>query len=194
MKMKETVVKLNAIRDKMHKDGKVAILEGFKEFFNNHPEAKEIVWTQYTPYFNDGDVCTFSMNPMELRVDIKCLEKDVLYKLLSKYNSKQYSILNSKLEVAKESGNKEIIKKYEDEIHNLYETDTDYTYGEMCVSNVLERIGRKLSNEEKSLLDDFNELQKCCYSLSEFMESMLGNHIFVRVTKDGITTEQFDHD
>lgn len=31
----------------------------FKEFFNDNPKIKEVKWTQYTPYFNDGDTCTF---------------------------------------------------------------------------------------------------------------------------------------
>lgn len=36
--------------------------EVLKEIFNTVPEIKVIYWTQYTPYFMDGDVCIFSMN------------------------------------------------------------------------------------------------------------------------------------
>lgn len=28
-------------------------------FFDTHPEVTKIGWTQYTPYFNDGDACYF---------------------------------------------------------------------------------------------------------------------------------------
>ena len=31
------------------------------------PAGYEIVWMQYTPYFNDGDACTFSVNDPTLR-------------------------------------------------------------------------------------------------------------------------------
>lgn len=31
----------------------------FKEFFDQNPEVNVFGWRQYTPYFNDGDVCTF---------------------------------------------------------------------------------------------------------------------------------------
>lgn len=31
------------------------------EFFDFCPDVKSIVWVQYTPYFNDGDPCTFSI-------------------------------------------------------------------------------------------------------------------------------------
>lgn len=34
----------------------------FKSFFESFPEVKTIHWTQYTPYFNDGDECVFSVN------------------------------------------------------------------------------------------------------------------------------------
>ena len=29
--------------------------------FENFPEVNSISWTQYTPYFNDGDECTFGV-------------------------------------------------------------------------------------------------------------------------------------
>jgi len=34
----------------------------FPTFFGDHPEIKMIYWTQYTPYFNDGDECVFRIN------------------------------------------------------------------------------------------------------------------------------------
>ena len=33
-----------------------------KEFFAKNPGVSAIVWTQYTPYFNDGDTCEFRVN------------------------------------------------------------------------------------------------------------------------------------
>ena len=33
-----------------------------QEFMKDHPEVKGIKWAQYTPYFNDGDPCTFSVS------------------------------------------------------------------------------------------------------------------------------------
>ena len=32
-----------------------------KDFFELVPSVKKVVWTQYTPYFNDGDTCTFGI-------------------------------------------------------------------------------------------------------------------------------------
>jgi hypothetical protein len=40
-------------------------LEGvFKSFFETYPEVKTIHWLQYTPHFNDGDECVFSVHEL----------------------------------------------------------------------------------------------------------------------------------
>lgn len=33
-----------------------------KEFFEKNTHVKAIIWNQYTPYFNDGEECVFSVN------------------------------------------------------------------------------------------------------------------------------------
>ena len=52
-KMKAALEQANAIV-------KEAFLEASNEVFNKYPNIKSFSWTQYTPYFNDGDECTFS--------------------------------------------------------------------------------------------------------------------------------------
>lgn len=41
---------------------KLAFQEFMKDFFKLVPTIKRVTWEQYTPYFNDGDSCEFSMN------------------------------------------------------------------------------------------------------------------------------------
>ena len=36
----------------------------FKKFFDTHPNVKTIHWTQYTPYFNDGEECVFTVGEL----------------------------------------------------------------------------------------------------------------------------------
>ena|SRR5690242_20398427 len=42
--------------------------------FEKYPGVKNVYWTQYTPYFNDGDTCEFSANVSyaELNHDADC--------------------------------------------------------------------------------------------------------------------------
>ncbi len=41
---------------------KEVFTEGAMVVFDAHPRLKSFSWRQYTPYFNDGDTCTFSAN------------------------------------------------------------------------------------------------------------------------------------
>ena len=36
--------------------------------FDKHPKLEAVSWTQYTPYFNDGDVCEFAAHTDYLTV------------------------------------------------------------------------------------------------------------------------------
>lgn len=49
-------------KEKMKKNGKKFFSEQSKELFEKHPTLVKFGWTQYTPYYNDGDDCIFSAN------------------------------------------------------------------------------------------------------------------------------------
>lgn len=40
-----------------------------KPLFEKYPAVEKIRWTQYTPYFNDGDECTFSANVWDIAIN-----------------------------------------------------------------------------------------------------------------------------
>lgn len=66
---KETKKKFqDEIKDKM----KLA----FKEFFDANPEVEEMTWVQYTPWFNDGDTCEFSVNDIVIPVYLNDDERE----------------------------------------------------------------------------------------------------------------------
>lgn len=47
-------------RDDMREEGQKLLFDALQDLFNNNDNLKEISWTQYTPWFNDGDTCEFS--------------------------------------------------------------------------------------------------------------------------------------
>lgn len=64
---------MQTMRDKMQqmkkeyeeviqKFGKEIFNSATKELFENNPKLTSFAWVQYTPYFNDGDTCTFRVN------------------------------------------------------------------------------------------------------------------------------------
>jgi hypothetical protein len=47
----------------------VAILRPLLEgFLKDHPSIESLKWRQYTPYFNDGDTCTFGVHELYARI------------------------------------------------------------------------------------------------------------------------------
>jgi hypothetical protein len=58
------VIKQNI--EKLREEAKTKVESIFKtaalELFVEYPDLKSISWSQYTPYFNDGDSCNFSSN------------------------------------------------------------------------------------------------------------------------------------
>lgn len=56
--------------DRLKADGAMPIIkEWFRDLFEKFPQVKAVAWTQYTPYFNDGDACVFSKNDMYVTFD-----------------------------------------------------------------------------------------------------------------------------
>lgn len=47
--------------------GERAIKEYLAEFWNQNPDVLGLRWTQYTPYFNDGDPCVFHVHEVSFR-------------------------------------------------------------------------------------------------------------------------------
>ncbi len=58
--------KVKAIRDELRVKGKEFFLEHYKPLFDKYPEVNGFGWKQYTPYFNDGNECTFGVYNDEL--------------------------------------------------------------------------------------------------------------------------------
>lgn len=50
------------------KAGRSAFNDALAAFFARYPEILAFRWAQYTPYFNDGDECTFGWHSPEFRV------------------------------------------------------------------------------------------------------------------------------
>lgn len=61
MDFKAIRAQIKAEKTVMQEKNKAILNGAFKEFFTQFPLIKSVVWCQYTPYFNDGDACEFSV-------------------------------------------------------------------------------------------------------------------------------------
>jgi hypothetical protein len=57
---------IEAAKAKVAEAGKAAVGALFKSFFAEYPSVKAVGWTQYTPYFNDGEACNFGLRELYL--------------------------------------------------------------------------------------------------------------------------------
>ena len=63
-----------------------AVKEAVHEFLSEHKNVKAVKWSQYTPYFNDGEACVFQVYEPEF-----LWEGEEEYIDLYSYNDKSYA-------------------------------------------------------------------------------------------------------
>ena len=72
MDLKQFGEKLTQMKDEYKKavqeNGEAVVKEAARELFTQFPDLQGVRWTQYTPYFNDGDPCYFRYGWMEAKV------------------------------------------------------------------------------------------------------------------------------
>jgi hypothetical protein len=56
--------KRKAIEEQAREQAKSILAPGLQQFMTDHPEVAALRWSQYTPYFNDGDPCVFSVGEL----------------------------------------------------------------------------------------------------------------------------------
>ncbi len=169
-KLTDFVEQMTAIRNKMQSDGKAALHEAFLEFFENNPTARAISWDQHTPYFNDGDACTFTVYELCLHVFRDKVASDVQHLL---------------------SGDDDEASTSEDEsFAYLIEQIEGTSFNRKYYTGPF----RDLSMDEKTLLKNFRELSKACQSLPELLEAVFGDHVEVVATRDGFEVSESNHD
>lgn len=84
--VKETEDNFLTIKDEMKKlrdEARVKVksffLKGMNKIFEMYPEVKTVSWRQYTPYFNDGEECTFSAHVSDFYVNGRDNYGDTMY-------------------------------------------------------------------------------------------------------------------
>jgi hypothetical protein len=55
------IAEFTEIKAQFQRDAQVKLKEVFAEFWEKNPGIKTVIWTQYAPYFNDGEPCKFSV-------------------------------------------------------------------------------------------------------------------------------------
>lgn len=174
--MRDVNRQIEDLRKKSIEISKTVFHTAVSNFFNTYPEVAAIRWTQYTPYFNDGDTCEFSVHDLEFYSeadyeDLKNGELDDTYEFNSFSKPSDYAY-----RVAAEPDN-----TYRDH----YQAEIDK------YNKLVEEKGERfdvIASGIRQFNNLFNEID------DDVMLSLFGDHVRVTVTKDGIDVDEHDHD
>jgi hypothetical protein len=168
------LLKLKAEYDeRISKEGQEILGGLFKEFFDAFPKAKAVVWTQYTPYFNDGGACTFRVNKFELKLNEAIdgvTEADADLENES-YLSNSYSYGDGC------AGNV---------LSNMGSTKKENSW--------YKGPRRALTDDEKAMCVAFKSLQSNCDQVDDLLSQVLGDHVQVCANRDGFDVTDYEHD
>lgn len=162
----QTKAAFEAARQKLNEDFKQSIATIFQSFFAANPEVYAFAWTQYTPYFNDGEPCEFGVNEIYAYNDTEEVREAI-------QNGDRSGIFWGELGT-------------EDDETDYVVNTRDRTYDHHARKMVPVELEQYEQNTADLIraLNDFND---------EFQYAF-GDHVSVLVTRDGIDVEEFDHD
>lgn len=69
--IEEKTEEINKVKQDLVDKLKPSFKDMFIPFLEKYPEIKRLSWTQYTPYFNDGEPCVFSVGDLFGFLDIE---------------------------------------------------------------------------------------------------------------------------
>jgi len=153
--------KLAALKEDYKKTAEAMFHEGVKELFELHPSLDSFGFKAYSPYFNDGEECTFSA--LTDYPYINGFDEDP--SSMEKYFEPREGDSN----IWKKIGHWDYSNGYKNKV---------WVDGDPVLDAMVKDV--------KEFLKSFD---------NDVWEDLVGNHVIVRISKDGIETEDYsDHD
>jgi len=154
----------------------------FKELFAQAPNLKSVGWTQYTPYFSDGDECIFSVHADVDRLYINEIHRDDLYDCEEAAISISPFIYSKLLTDEDVLTNKVLCAQHR---RTWYSNATIGQDG-LAPNPRYDATSHKILEEISDIL---------CSIPKEFLKDLFGDHVKVTIDTDGdIEIEEYSHD
>ena len=177
MSLTQLINDYEAARAEFKTKAQSAMKASFKEVFDLFPEITTIRWTQYTPYFNDGDTCEFSVHePVVTNLTGEDLDDVTAY---GEYDGPR------------------------DDVYTGYgDPGRDAEF--FCTSSVsgthyrtLElRAPAAFDTKPAGAVEKLTQLlvQLQSGALEDLMKDTFGDHVTVTATRNGFDIDEYDHD
>lgn len=148
------------------------------KFFFEETPVQAVTWTQYTPYFNDGDECIFGVNDLYFILegfDPKDLQDPYSYE-----DDEQGYVL------VQEQPSEQSLKYMREHVEGNGSSAEYYRT----------RLEQLASQDEKypDLAQKCKKFKELITANEELMKDMFGDHAAVYLTKDNSYVEEYEHD
>jgi hypothetical protein len=202
----ELNAQIESARATMSEAAQPLVESAAQQLFEVCPEIESVYWTQYTPYFNDGDSCHFSVHEPYF-VLVGDVAPDA-YEGSYLYSAADLEIVQKRLQDAIEfetDSNAWRIKKMEEYLQcsgrpypysasNLrpYGSSEDVREELQVIESFFERYSPEAINRINS---SFSVFYKDISSIpDEIMCVVYGDSALVRIDRNGTTIEEYSHD
>lgn len=182
-------------KNKIKEAGEETIKSALTDLFNNNPQLLAIKWDQYTPYFNDGDECVFSVYDPQYLIDLNHLdlpkEVDAYYETGDDSEDGNqvwfYDTLTYRGEVDESySGN-----KYE-ETERVVKPGSE---GERYPRYDYVKTGKFYAYLPIPGCEDIADTVASIFTLpNDVFKDVFGDHVRITVTRDGVEVSESYHD
>lgn len=166
-KLEALRVQRKAIMAEIQEQSKALFEELVPEIFKEHPKLKSFSWTQYTPYFNDGDTCSFRAYTDDPRIQFGDEEEREEY----------YFANTERVPTGNTVEDRYDWRTPKRQIPEMVEVKKVHTPEELEKNSAYTAV--------RDLLSTFEETD---------YEQMFGDHVEVIVTPDGVEVEEYSHD
>jgi hypothetical protein len=199
--LEEIAKKQASLQEELRQVGRQYISQGADELFEQFPKLKSFGWTQYTPYFNDGDECVFGVHNDESTIDINGSSYD---------DRDRYDLKED------DEGEESEPDEYEDEGGKFYyyyigpdsywfkfspERAKEYGitgpgwYKAYYSKSGYERVEESVVPWRRVAAAKVAEMLGTLASTNEgFFKDLFGDHVKVTITRDGYETEEYEHE
>jgi hypothetical protein len=164
MPLKDTISAYEDMQKIMKTKIQEMMKEEFSKFFKEVPEVKAIGWVQYTPYFNDGDECTFSKD--DFLASFKDLDDDDL----------REKIFEAECDSVPEPD------------ANTRQSTASWAIRAVERYNALSNEDKVTSEKFRAFAGSVNGVP------NDVWKAAFGDHVMVIATKDGFKIEEYEHD
>jgi hypothetical protein len=183
-----------------------ALAEAAKRLLDKSPEIEYLYWPQFTPFFNDGESCTFSVHEVEfkLRADYDDYFDTGEGSYLYSYND--YVRAKDALQEVTEyiNNNAAWRAKAEVDYRRLYKRALPVHYAPYprTIEEAEEEVKRIELQRNLISQEDADRILNSVDEFSAFLQLIpdsilqiaFGDHVKVIISREGVTVEEYTHD